>query len=308
MGGSGGRLNYTDTDFRALQQRAEREAEEREIAAEVNARLNQELLVINDRDSDRIAEFLDEIEQAISEEITGFDRLLFGGSVAKHTYVDGLSDIDTLVIVDRADSDSLSSAELREQVRALLDARLGRDRVESVTAGNMAVTVRYRDGTEIQLLPALQRDGGIAISSPDGTTWTRDISPASFAGALTETNARQGRVFVPTIKLAKAILANRLPEGNRLSGYHVEALALRAFHDYTGPRNLKSMLTHFFESSAELVKGQIRDVTGQSQHVDSYLGSSGSAARRDMSATLSGVARTMRDSRAISDWERLLDG
>src|SRR3712207_8936292 len=43
--------------------------------------------------------------------------------------------------------------------RDALDRRLGKGEVESVDAGALAVTVTYRDGSQVQLLPAAERDG-----------------------------------------------------------------------------------------------------------------------------------------------------
>ena len=71
-----------------------------------------------------------------------------------------------------------------------------------------AVTVKYRDGTEIQLLPAVRVDGELAVSSGDSDSWVQ-IRPREFARVRTATNQSQGRAVVPAIKLVKAIFANR---------------------------------------------------------------------------------------------------
>jgi hypothetical protein len=306
VGRSSGRLAYSRLQTAELQREAADAAAASQLESGVNTLLNDQLGELNARDTDLIRGYLDEIEAALEDRVEEFDRLKFGGSVAKHTHVDGLSDIDSLVVLDPAGRQEMDSKEVRREIAEVLRSRLGHDRVESVIVGNLAVTVRYRDGTEIQLLPAMEKNDRLRISKRDGEGWTEHLRPRRFTDALSDLNVKQARTVVPTIKLAKAVVAERLPEGDRLSGYHMEALAMKAFENYVGPKTLKSALTHFFESAAENVRTPVRDVTGQSEHVDDYLGPADSAARRRVSSELSGLARTMRDTRSTDDWRRLL--
>ena len=57
----------------------------------------------NDRDSELVAERLENIKSSIQGEIESSVDTLYGGSVAKHTYVDGLSDIDSFIILNKTD-------------------------------------------------------------------------------------------------------------------------------------------------------------------------------------------------------------
>ena len=70
--------------------------------------LQQLLTEFNDRDVEKIGTYLSEIEGALSNK-ADLERLLFGGSVAKHTHVEGLSDIDALVLL-REDGATTQSA------------------------------------------------------------------------------------------------------------------------------------------------------------------------------------------------------
>ena len=79
---------------------------------------------------------------------------------------------------------------------------------------------------------------------------------------------------MPLVKLAKAVMAD-FPESYRPSGYHVESVAVEAFARYSGPKNYKAMLHHFFERGSGLVLGPIQDSTGQSLNVDENLGPPG---------------------------------
>ncbi len=306
-GGGGGGRSVPDgsVDLDALRRRAREIDEQARFDAEVNHRLAQRFASINARDAEKIGRYLDDILGALKDDVGGVERTLFGGSVAKNTYVEGLSDVDALVVLDRADLKDASPEQVREQFCRALKAALTHADVAEVSSGALAVTVKYHDGTEIQLLPAVQRGERLAISSTDGKEW-KSIHPRSFARDLTEVNKNQGGAAVPSIKLAKQIIAAQMPEGERLSGYHVEALAVAAFRDYVGSRNPKAMLTHFFATAARGVLQPIHDVSGQSRHVDESLGAARSAAREALSRRLQRVADTMENSRDARDWERLL--
>ena len=70
------------------------------------------------------------------------------------------------------------------------------------SAGNLAVTVSYSDGTEIQILPAIRTNsGGVRIANPGSNQWSNVARPDDFAKKLAKVNTvRDGRV-VPIGKL-----------------------------------------------------------------------------------------------------------
>jgi hypothetical protein len=275
-----------------------------QLDSEVNNLLTSELAEVNARDVELVNERLDEIKESLGDKVQGFDRLLFGGSVAKHTYVDGLSDIDSLVVLDAGAVEGEDPADLRSVLARVLEGRLNKGEVDDIRIGDLAVTVVYKDGQEIQLLPAVERGGKLAISSSDGTTWS-SIDPAAFRERLSAVNQAQGGQVVPAIKLAKVVIANR-PESERLGGYHVEALAVEAFRNYEGPRTHKAMLTHFFKAARERVLRPITDVTGQSSSIDEKYGAANSPERQRLSAALEGIGRRMEQAGASDEWRRLI--
>ena len=130
--------------------------------------------------------------------------------------------------------------------------------------------------------------------------------PHRFVKALREVNAAHARAVIPAIKLAKAVIAAQLPEDRRPSGYHVEALALAAFADYTGPHTPKAMLTHMFAASARNVLKPIRDISGQSHRIDERLGDPGSAPRQALSTDLQRIADIMDHSSTLTEWHTVL--
>ena len=302
MGGSGGVIRASDVE--ALREEARQRLQDSQNDSAVNSLLQQELTSINDRDVDNINEQLDTIQETLADQGHGIERLRFGGSVAKHTFVDGLSDVDALVLLDNESLGEQSPEEIRGEFADSLRRALPHANVEDIREGAMAVTVEYMDGTEIQLLPAVRTADRVYVSSSDGKSWA-SIQPQAFAQALTSTNQAQGGRIVPTIKLAKAIFASTLGEGT-VSGYHVEALAVEAFQSYSGPRTPKAMVTHLVERASQRVLRPINDVTDQSHYVDGYLGDANSTSRRRLSHSLSELARTMSTSHSLGDWRNLL--
>ena len=136
------------------------------------------------------------------------------------------------------------------------------------------MTINYSDGTEIQLLPAIRTSsGGIRIAEPGSTGWSNVVHPERFAEELSAANqASDGRV-TPTIKLAKALADCHITRQDaKITGYHMEALAIDAFRNYGGSRDSGSMLIHLLTHSMTAVMRPIADTTGQSSHVDEYLG------------------------------------
>jgi hypothetical protein len=305
MGGSGGGGFSSSRSPNELGAEVRRELQRAKLESDVNALLAEQLAAINNRDVRVINERLDEILVALGDKIEDFDRVLYGGSVAKHTYVDGLSDVDSLVVLKSTVLDEDSPAALLTAMERALRAGLDMGKVDEIVR-SFAVTVRFKDGNEIQLLPAVERSGQIAISDKETTGWSF-IRPKAFEERLTAANRQQDGRLVPTIKLAKAVVDASVDEGNRPGGYHMEALAVDAFRRYDGPRNNKAMLTRFFEHAAERIKQPLADVTGQSERIDETFGPANSTARQRVSSALGRIAARMESASDISDWRALLE-
>ena len=88
---------------------------------------------------------------------------MYGGSVAKHTYVDGLSDVDALFVLTGDAWKDKGPQEVLKDFAAMLADRLTRG--SKVSIGELAVTVEYGDGMILQCLPAVRQDGQLRISS-----------------------------------------------------------------------------------------------------------------------------------------------
>jgi hypothetical protein len=304
VSGGGGGYFGGDKSPQKLREEALNATQDAEEEARINSLLRQNLAE-SERDTDLTRERVDDALFVLQGVLEGAETLLFGGSVAKRTFVDGISDIDALLLLkdDVARNDGPET--VREAIRAALEAGLPADQVSSVETGRLAVTVRYQDGMELQVLPAVRRGAGYAISDPTGTDWVT-IKPATFAKKLSEVNQENGGRVVPIIKLAKRLLS-QLPEGRRLTGYHVESLAIEAFKSHPEHKSLRAALQGFFEASAQRVLSPIRDSTGQSLHVDDYLGQEGSVDRRLRADSLARIGRRMAAARNVEMWHQLLD-
>jgi hypothetical protein len=103
MGGGGGGGAFVHRSPEELRDQVRKAEEKTTIAAfEVDlSRILGELLgAYNGRDSETAQDRLGEVKLALEGSIDGTFDQLYGGSVAKHTYVDGMSDIDSLVLIN----------------------------------------------------------------------------------------------------------------------------------------------------------------------------------------------------------------
>jgi hypothetical protein len=272
----------------------------------VNSYFQDLLSDFNNRNVDQINTHLETIKDALGKENIGSINLVYGGSIKKHTYVDGLSDVDVLATIDNT---ALANASPRQVLQYFAERlREGLPNTE-IKIGTLAVTVRFSDGHEIQVLPATSTATGLRISSSNGTDWSGVVRPEKFANALTSVNQANSGKVVPVIKLYKAINAG-LPKDAQLSGYHIESLAINAFKNYQGTLSHKDMLLHFVEYASKAVLSPIKDGTGQSVHVDDYLGNPDSNERRSMSVVLERTAARMKSAdseESLEMWKKLVE-
>ncbi|GJL58054.1 MAG: nucleotidyltransferase [Nitrospirales bacterium] len=309
MGGSGGGGIFSGRsspgDLRRQVRDSENRATNEEFATQVAQLIDAELGTINQRDKEAIGRHIEEIKRAFGHEIEGSLSLLFGGSIAKRTYVNGLSDVDSIVILNKSELVDMSPIEVKKYFARQLQRRFPNTPVE---IGNLAVTIKFRD-IEIQLLPGVKAGQGVRISAPDGSKWSSVIRPDKFATKLTDLNRSMNGKLVPTIKLTKKILS-KLPEDQQLSGYHVESLAIKAFESYGGSKTTKEMLRHFFANASEHIKLPLRDSSGQSIHVDDYLGGAGNLKRRIIGDSIGRISRSMQNAdgaQSTDQWADILN-
>jgi hypothetical protein len=304
MGGSGGGGYFVDrtpeqikSDLRKEEERTLDQAFDSETAEAIGQLLTQ----ANVRDADATSKALDEIKDVLESDIEGSVDPRFGGSVRKHTFVDGISDVDTLLVL----RDPTLKTKSPQKVLDYFERKIRKELPEwDVSRGKLAITLQ-KEGLELQVLPAIRADDVTRIPAARGNRWS-EINPEAFFKKLTETNSRYGGKVVPVIKLAK-IINDRQPEPLKLTGYHIESLAIEAFKGYTGVLNPKAMLVHLFDRARTLVLSPIKDRSGQSIHVDAYLGPANSEDRKAVSAVLDRVSRRMKNADVLRSKEQWME-
>ena len=262
------------------------------------------LVRYNNRNTQAVTRHLESLCNILRQEGNHVLQTMFGGSVRRRTYVNGLSDVDVLLVVNQSSLLNQPPARVIEYVRETIQGRLPQN---SVRAGNLAVTVNYGDGMEIQVLPAIRTNsGGIRIAEPGSTQWSNVVQPENFARKLAEVNqARNGRV-VPVIKLAKAMVDCIITRQDwKISGFHIESLAIDAFRNYQGPQDPRAMLNHLLTHSLTAVMRPITNTTGQSRYVDEYLGAADSRARRRASTHFGRMRRRVSSCRTRAQFDNL---
>lgn len=310
MGGGGGSFGsgYDPRDIAKELRDVEKNLQSETFKTEVGNLLAELLRDYNARDTTLVRQRLDQILAELGNMADSELDLVFGGSVSKNTYIEGLSDIDCLLLLNGSGLDKKSPQDVLADVSKELAQKLqGQATAEP---GTLAVTVTYDDGMEIQLVPGVRTDDGIRIPSSRVEGKWSEINPEKFREGLTKYNEKCGGKLVPTIKLAKAIIA-QLPEAQQLSGYHIESLAIDAFKNYAGPKTPAAMLPHFFEQAKERVKRPMTDTSGQSVHVDGYMGAAGSASRENASHLLERIWKRMANAAAagsLAQWKDLFGG
>lgn len=307
MGTSGGSFfpvrKYKKSTFEEI----ENKVVESGFYTQLNGKMAELLGNYNNRDIEQISKHLETIKNKLESEIEESIDLLYGGSIAKSTYVEGLSDVDMLVQLNRSDLIKKKPEEVLIYFKEKLKERFPKS---DIKVGDLAVTIKFKGSNiEIQLLPSIKTKTGFRIANQETKEWSNIIKPKKFANALTEINKNNNRRVIPIIKLFKPI-NEKAPKDIKMSGYHVEALAVDIFKDYTGPKTYSKMLVHFCEKAQNRVLKPIGEITGQSEFIDSKLGQANSKARKRLSAYLERITRKMKlatSNFSIENWVELLE-
>jgi len=307
MGGSGG--NYFDgkVDIGDLEPKFDDQkstAEKQKLDSSVSNIITRMLSDYNDR-KEIVETHLSNIVDILKKQLDSDSLvLMFGGSVAKHTYIDGLSDVDVLALIHKTDLVTLSPEEVKNYFYKRLKESMPKTEIDK---GILAVTVHYKD-IDIQILPAVKSGANYKIPDSSGEKWSL-IKPKIFVEILSKVNRDNAMKVVPAIKVAKSIITE-MPEKLRLTGYHTEALAVEIFKSYNGPKTTKSMLIHFFNEAHKHISTPIKDKTGQSQFVDEYCGARGSKQREAISHAIARIGKAMTNADnafSLSQWKEILN-
>jgi hypothetical protein len=310
MGGSGGGYSTTPPGelgkrIQSIAQEASQAADRGTFDTDVASVIGDALAELNSRDPEKIRKHLDVLKSALEKDIDGTIDLLFGGSVSKRTYAEGLSDVDALVCIDRSELANADPDTVCRYLEEKVKDRLSRSEVER---DGFAIRVVFSDSTVVELVPIIRQGEKYLISNEKCTGWV-EAHPRAFSEKLTQVNQACGSKVVPVIKLAKRVLAGSMPDKVSLSGYHIESLAVAAFDGYVGPLTAKAMLVHLFSQMPTAIRSPARDPTGQSRYLDGYLGAEGSLDRLMTADAVDRVGRRMRRAESmcsVDEWCQIL--
>lgn len=296
MGGSGGSFpKYFDhQQVDDAVQRSIEDTKRADYEGKISAMLSDLLVQANETDVEKINARLDEIKNILEKEIEGGPiRLNKEGSVKKHTYVNGLSDIDALVILNDTELADKNPKQVQKYFLNIIQEKISG--IKKIELGKLAVTIDFADGMTIQLLPAIKTKTGVKIPASSGNEWSNIVNPQKFAEKLTSINTALNGKAVPAIKIVK-VINDKFPEKRQMSGYHIESLAIKAFNTFKGSDiTTKNLVEHFFKEAKDLVRAPVKDKTGQSIHVDDDLGPRNSETRKGISYQLEFTYRKIKE-------------
>ena len=242
------------------------------------------------RDFERHMQYRNEAEDAINEGIDGSVDIVYAGSVAKWTYVEGVSDVDNHVRINGTSLENKRPAEVKAYIRQQLSKL---PNVKSVTETSRTVTVTYRDGTEMQYVPVIKTKNGYRVA--DGNRWSNVVYENRFRRDFQRTNKKCGGRLTSLISILKKENANNL-KGQQMSGHHIEVMANRIFKQAPASKTktVMSMYEYYHQHASRHIMHRMRDVTGQSTYVDKRsLGGPDSESRRALSRRFASRARRM---------------
>ncbi len=193
MGGSSGGV-YSGRRHRSVQQGLS--------DADINRCLRELLREYNEQEREAINRHLDVLRDSLELEDDDVIRFVFGGSQSKHTAVNGLSDIDALAIINDSSLSGQSPEAVIRQMAGRIRHRLPQT---SVSTGDMSVKIKYSDGIEIQVLPAIRTKSGVRVADLGRNQWSNVVHPERFARKLTQVNQVNGARVIPTVKLMKGL-------------------------------------------------------------------------------------------------------
>jgi hypothetical protein len=302
MSGGGSKYFSLDDAKSALEQLKEAEQSTGRVAlnAEVAEVIDGELRAFRAR-AEAIVPRLTSIRETIRAVVAELVEMNLGGLVVGQAGPDGISDSDFVLIIDDCEISDGDPAIAR---RATSDLLL-RQFPGSVVDESSLIFILSTAGVEVFILAAINCKGVVRI--PGSTSWI-NLDPSAYAVRLQVADEQLEGKLVGVLKLAKGIIAT-FPNGQRLTGPHVEALALEIFGNYAGRRTSKDMLEYFFAETQHLVLQGIVDGDGNRVLVDTYLGEPNSRERNLTANALGRVGRRMKNADAgnsVDDWRDII--
>jgi tRNA nucleotidyltransferase (CCA-adding enzyme) len=125
MGGGGGSFDMiSPSEYNKMKEELKEKTKDEQFETQVAELIATLLSDYNDRDHQAIKAHLEKINEYLEKVFGGTIDIIFGGSIKKHTYIDGLSDIDVLVLINKCDLSDLSPKGVLRKIQSrLLDRK-----------------------------------------------------------------------------------------------------------------------------------------------------------------------------------------
>jgi len=210
-------------------------------------------------------------------------ELILSGSVTKHTYVHGLSDIDILVNLREESPKSINPKMVQERIKNIL-------KTDFKTENDLeAINILVDKKIKIQLVPVILKDKDIFFPSKGGKKWIK-ILPQRFSNQLKKRDDKLCKKLSTLIRIIKIINVEEIASKNRLKNHHIEVLAYLYSLKNPGEENILNWLHDFFLYAKDRVKEKVRDTSNQFTFVDNYLGKPKNKRRKEVSKNLEEVS------------------
>lgn len=204
------------------------------------------------------------------------------GSLWKHTFAFGVSDIDVLCSVN---SSELSPHHVVSRLASAFSS------TSSIIKHQTHVTLPSPFGVTIDIVPVMVVSGEIVLIHSSGDRWVR-ARPELFATVLHHANLSSRNTLKPSIRVLKSLLS-RCSFAPLLKGHHIEAICMHASSEFAGNFKVTTLLEFILSQLPRLAGLHLVDTSGQLRFIDDYLGASDSNERRRLSTYLTGYrART----------------
>jgi len=209
------------------------------------------------------------VREHIQRNMTVADDFLIG-SYARHTMIGPLAeaDVDILVVLDPSYYHDINGktdpqARLLDKVRSVLCDKYT---TTTVSRNGQAVTIKFSDYC-VDVVPGFLTQSADYLI-PDSITkrWIY-TNPKKHNEAMTQTNAKRDKSFVPLIKMIKAWNRNN---GSMFSSFHLEVMGAILFENISIAAFQSSLLTYFDQGIYRITQ-RCPDPAGFDDNLGTYL-------------------------------------
>jgi SMODS domain-containing protein len=227
-------------------------------------------LEITDLQSTLVSTRQQTIRKTIDNGLKVLDDFLTG-SYARSTMISPLSeaDIDIFVCLDPAYYNHFNGinggpAGLLELAKQTI--RKTYSTTPDISRNGQAVTIRFADFVVDVVIGFHRLGGGYIIANSEGNFWL-NTDPKKHVELMSEANKYHKGNLVPLIKMIKSW---NKAHGAFFRSFHLEVLALEAFHNVT-ISDFPSGLRFFFDKAFTLVRGKNLDPAGYGDDIGRYI-------------------------------------